>query len=68
MKVANQVHKFLMQVPSPMYLGIAVLIFAASNSLTRRIVEIGQAHAINGINPISLCNVLFVGNIFVLWG
>lgn len=66
MKVANKVHKFFMQIPSPMYLGIAVLIFAASNSLTRKIVEIGQAHAINGINPISLCNVLFVGNICAL--
>lgn len=66
MKVANKVHKILIRVPSPMYLGIAVLIFAASNSLTRKIVEIGQAHAINGINPISLCNVLFVGNICAL--
>ncbi|GCL34865.2 hypothetical protein PA905_18440 [Planktothrix agardhii CCAP 1459/11A] len=66
MKVANKVHKFFMRVPSPMYLGIAVLIFAASNSLTRKIVEIGQAHAVNGRNPISLCNVLFVGNICAL--
>lgn len=66
MKLANKVHKILIRVPSPMYLGIAVLIFAASNSLTRKIVEIGQAHAINGINPISLCNVLFVGNICAL--
>jgi drug/metabolite transporter (DMT)-like permease len=66
MKVATKVHKILMRVPSPMYLGIAVLIFAASNSLTRKIVEIGQAHAINGRNPISLCNVLFVGNICAL--
>ncbi|MDF0556383.1 DMT family transporter [Kamptonema sp. UHCC 0994] len=66
MQVANKVHKFFMRVPSPMYLGIAVLIFAASNSVTRKIVEVGQAHAINGINPISLCNVLFVGNICAL--
>lgn len=49
-----------------MYLGIAVLIFAASNSVTRKIVEIGQHHAIDGRNPISLCNVLFVGNICAL--
>jgi drug/metabolite transporter (DMT)-like permease len=66
MKVANKVHRILIRVPTPMYLGIAVLIFAASNSITRKIVEIGQAHAINGINPISLCNVLFVGNICAL--
>ncbi len=66
MKVANKVHRILMTVPAPMYLGIAVLIFAASNSVTKKIVEIGQAHAIDGRNPISLCNVLFVGNICAL--
>lgn len=66
MKVANKVHRILMRVPAPMYLGIAVLIFAASNSVTKKIVEIGQDHAINGRNPISLCNVLFVGNICAL--
>ena len=66
MKFANKVHKILIRVPTPMYLGIAVLIFAASNSVTRKIVEIGQNHAINGRNPISLCNVLFVGNICAL--
>ncbi|XWK90376.1 MAG: DMT family transporter [Phormidium sp.] len=42
------------------------MIFAASNSVTRKIVEIGENHAINGRNPISLCNVLFVGNICAL--
>ncbi len=66
MKVANKLHQFFIRVPSPMYLGIAVLIFAASNSVTRKIVEIGESHAINGRNPISLCNVLFVGNICAL--
>ncbi|WP_341732543.1 DMT family transporter [Microcoleus sp. EPA2] len=49
-----------------MYLGLAVLIFAAANSVTRKLVEIGENHAINGRNPISLCNVLFVGNICAL--
>jgi drug/metabolite transporter (DMT)-like permease len=66
MKVANHLEEFLKQFPSPAYLGIAVLIFAASNSLTRKIVEIGQAHLIDGRNPISLCNVLFVGNLCAL--
>ena len=66
MKIANKLQKMLSRVASPMYLGIAVLIFAASNSVTRKIVEIGQNHAINGRNPISLCNVLFVGNICAL--
>jgi drug/metabolite transporter (DMT)-like permease len=66
MKVANKIHKILIRVPAQMYLAIAVLIFAASNSVTKKIVEIGQSHAIDGRNPISLCNVLFVGNICAL--
>ncbi|MFM9266168.1 DMT family transporter [Tychonema sp. BBK16] len=66
MKVANKIHRILIRVPAQMYLGIAVLIFASSNSITRKIVAIGQSHAINGRNPISLCNVLFVGNICAL--
>jgi drug/metabolite transporter (DMT)-like permease len=51
------------RVPTSFYLGIAVLIFAASNSVTRKVVELGQQHLVNGRNPISLCNVLFIGNI-----
>lgn len=66
MKIAHKLHQFFIRVPSPIYLGIAVLIFAASNSVTRKLVEIGENHAINGRNPISLCNVLFVGNICAL--
>jgi drug/metabolite transporter (DMT)-like permease len=53
----------LSRIPSPVYLWVATLIFAASNSVTRRIIEIGNNHLVNGRNPISLCNVLFVGNI-----
>ena len=64
--IINDVQKILTRTPSLMYLGIAVLIFAASNSLTRKIVEIGQAHLIDGRNPISLCNVLLVGNLCAL--
>lgn len=51
------------RIPSPVYLWVATLIFAASNSVTRQIIEIGKHHLVNGRNPISLCNVLFVGNI-----
>lgn len=53
-------------IPSSIYLAIAVLIFAASNSFTRIIIDIGQNNLIDGRNPISLCNVLFVGNICAL--
>ncbi|MGK7954486.1 MAG: DMT family transporter [Crocosphaera sp.] len=59
-------HTILTKIPHLIYLAMAVLIFAASNSVTRKIVEIGQNHQSNGTNPISLCNVLFVGNICAL--
>ena len=48
------------------YLLIAVLIFAVSNSLTRKITELGANNLIDGRNPISFCNVLFVGNLCAL--
>jgi drug/metabolite transporter (DMT)-like permease len=54
------------QVPSLVYLWTAVLIFAASNAVTRKVTEIGAAHLVHGRNPISLCNVLFVGNLCAL--
>jgi len=65
MKVTN-LQKFLGQIPSSVYLSIAVLIFAASNSFTRIVTDIGAHNLIDGRNPISLCNVLFVGNICAL--
>ena len=54
------------KVPSLLYLWLAVLIFAASNAVTRKVTEIGAQHLIEGRNPISLCNVLFVGNLCAL--
>jgi drug/metabolite transporter (DMT)-like permease len=53
-------------IPDPVYLWIAVLIFASSSAVTRRITEIGAQNLIEGRNPISLCNVLFVGNLCAL--
>jgi drug/metabolite transporter (DMT)-like permease len=40
--------------------------FAAANTLTRKLNMLGHAHLIAGRNPISLCNVLFVGNLCAL--
>ena len=54
------------KIPGRGYLLIAVLIFAASNSVTRRITELGANNLIDGRNPISFCNVLFVGNLCAL--
>ncbi len=48
------------------YLWLAVLIFGASSAVTRKLTEIGAQHFIGGRNPISLCNVLFVGNLCAL--
>jgi drug/metabolite transporter (DMT)-like permease len=61
--IPAKISQTLSRVPSSIYLWIAILIFAASNSITRKIIEIGEHHLVNGRNPISLCNVLFVGNI-----
>ncbi len=49
-----------------------MLIFAASGAVTRKLTEIGAEHFIGDAyggkqrNPISLCNVLFVGNLCAL--
>ncbi|MEM7773069.1 MAG: DMT family transporter [Cyanobacteria bacterium P01_E01_bin.6] len=49
-----------------MYLLIAILIFGAANAVTRKLTDIGADNLINGRNPISFCNVLFVGNVCAL--
>ncbi|MBW4630760.1 MAG: DMT family transporter [Iphinoe sp. HA4291-MV1] len=51
---------------SKVYLWLAVLIFGAANAITRKLTEIGSQNLIDGRNPISFCNVLFVGNICAL--
>lgn len=45
----------------------AILIFGASSAVTRKITELGAQHFVGGQNPISLCNVLFVGNLCALF-
>lgn len=49
-----------------MYLLIAIVIFGAANAITRKLTDIGAEHLIDGRNPISFCNVLFVGNVCAL--
>lgn len=53
-------------IPGQLYLWLAVLIFGASSAVTRKLNEIGLQHASAGQNPISFCNVLFVGNLCAL--
>lgn len=58
--------QFINRIPGQTYLWLAVLIFGASGAVTRRITEIGAQNFVGGQNPISLCNVLFVGNLCAL--
>ncbi|MEE9300359.1 MAG: DMT family transporter [Alphaproteobacteria bacterium] len=52
----------LARIPGPAYLWIAILIFAASNSVVQLLNDLGAQHAIEGRNAISFCNLLFAGN------
>lgn len=44
----------------------AVSIFGASNAVVRKLSDLGGQALVNGHNPISFCNVLFVGNLCAL--
>ncbi|MEO0350074.1 MAG: DMT family transporter [Cyanobacteria bacterium P01_A01_bin.15] len=45
---------------------IAIAIFGAANAVTRKLTELGELNLIDGRNPISFCNVLFIGNLCAL--
>ncbi len=64
MIVANQKKWYgsISNIPGAAYLWLAILIFGGSGTVTRKLTEIGSQNLIDGRNPISLCNVLFVGN------
>lgn len=51
------------QISGRAYLLIAVVIFATASSVTQKLTDLGASHPIDGRNPISFCNVLFVGNL-----
>uniref|UniRef100_A0A832H3Y2 DMT family transporter n=1 Tax=Oscillatoriales cyanobacterium SpSt-402 TaxID=2282168 RepID=A0A832H3Y2_9CYAN len=58
--------RLVSRIPGQVYLWLEVLIFGASSAVTRRLTEIGAQHFVGSQNPISLCNVLFVGNLCAL--
>ena len=62
----NKVISTLERIPGRAYLLLAVTIFAAANSITRQLTTLGGQNLIDGRNPISFCNVLFVGNLTAL--
>ncbi|WP_198015060.1 DMT family transporter [Mastigocladopsis repens] len=66
METLSKIFNFVNRNSSKMYLWLAILIFGAANAITRKLTEVGSQHLINGRNPISFCNVLFVGNICAL--
>ena len=49
-----------------LYLLAAIAIFGAASAVTRKLTELGEENLIDGRNPISFCNVLFVGNLCAL--
>jgi len=48
------------------FLAIATIMFGLSNSVARRLSDLGEEHPIDGRNSISFCNSLFVGNLCAL--
>jgi drug/metabolite transporter (DMT)-like permease len=54
------------QIPGKAYLLAAVFIFGTASAVTRQLTDLGAQHLIDGRNPISFCNVLFVGNVCAL--
>lgn len=66
MTSSKKPRRLLHRVSGQTYLWLAMLIFGASSAVTRKLTEIGGQHFIDGRNPISLCNVLFVGNLCAL--
>ncbi|AFZ56367.1 DMT family transporter [Anabaena cylindrica FACHB-243] len=59
-------HDLVDKIPGQVYLCLATLIFGVSSAVTRKLTEIGAQNLIADRNPISLCNVLFVGNLCAL--
>lgn len=49
-----------------LYLMFAILVLGSASAVTRKLTDIGAENLIDGRNPISFCNVLFVGNVCAL--
>ncbi len=61
-QIITNISNLSQKIPGQVYLLLSIIIFGASNSITKQLTEIGAAK-FPGENPISFCNVLFVGNI-----
>lgn len=47
-------------------MAVAILLFGSAGAVTRRLSTLGALQLIDGRNPLSFCNVLFVGNLCAL--
>ncbi|MDJ0736064.1 MAG: DMT family transporter [Nostocaceae cyanobacterium] len=65
-EIRTKASNLISRTPGKIYLWLAILIFGAANAVTRQLTELGEQNLINGRNPISFCNLLFVGNICAL--
>lgn len=65
-KLIAQAKSLTHRIPGRAYLLCAILIFASANAITRKLTELGTQNLIDGRNPISFCNLLFVGNLCAL--
>ena len=50
-------------IPKALYLWLAVVIFATSNSIVKILIDLGSQNSIDGRNPITFCNLLCAGNL-----
>ena len=50
------------KIPGALYLWLAVVIFATSNSIVKILINLGAQNPIDGRNPITFCNLLCAGN------
>jgi drug/metabolite transporter (DMT)-like permease len=66
-QIFTKLPQIFKKIPGRGYLLLAIIIFAAANSVLRKLTELGAEHLIDGRNPISFCNILSVGNICALF-
>lgn len=66
LRFVAKISSLISRIPGRVYLLLAIIIFGAANSITRQLTDIGARNLIDGRNPISFCNVLFVGNLCAL--
>ena len=65
-RLAVRTWALLERVPGRAYLLLAIILFATANSVVRQLTLLGEQNLVDGRNPISFCNVLFIGNFCAL--